>query len=176
MGKNKGTGGKHSEKKTPQQARAYKASFIENPNVQPDDTVDICNESLAGSDSLDFQNAAPTKDDERIKPAPLLKRVWKWLEKNGLAVLLVSSLIAFGAWIVTSIHSNQVSIEKALVKIEDMENNLNQLSASGAETATIEAELEALKSELGASWKIDLADIESRIGILEYRIESLENQ
>lgn len=168
--KSKGRSKRHSSNRTPGQVVEYK-SFLEDPHTQPEDTVDVCNSSLVGSDNLQYSQQSDVKKD--FVPMPFRRRAWKWFQDNGIIAVIIAALITFGGWTVTAIHNNHVAIEKLTVQIEYLEEDIKDISGSSVETDIINAELEAIKTELNSAWSLDIKEIENRLNILELQIDVL---
>ena len=164
----------HSSKKNPSQLYNYQ-TFLANPQNQPEDTVDVCNENLTGTNHLQMNEASAAHSEKHI-PVPFGVRVKRFLLANGIWGIILAALITFGGWIVVSIHKNDVDIERLSTKLEYIEKTIENLDTDGVNEDALREEIDDLKAELNAAWGLNIKDIENRINILELILEKLTEQ
>lgn len=164
----------HPSKKNASQLNNYQ-TFLANPQNQPEDTVDVCNENLTGTNHLQTSEASAAHAKKHI-PVPFWVRVKRFLLANGIWGIILAALITFGGWIVVSIHQNDVDIARLSTKLEYIEQNIANLDTDGVDEDVLCEEIDDLRAELNAAWGLDIKDIENRINILELLLENLTKQ
>lgn len=176
MGRNnrKNTSKKHSTKKSPAQVNSYK-SFLSNPQNQPEDTVDVCNQNLTGTNILQASES-PASYSEKPLPPPWRIRVKRFFEAYGIWGIIITALLSFGGWIVSSIHQNDLAIERLTIRLEYVEKALDALDTDGINADELDEEIDALRTSLNASWGLDIKDLENRLNIIELILDSLEKK
>lgn len=161
----------HPTKKNAAQINSYR-EFLSSPQNQPEDTVEINNENLTGTDFLS-DNGGPTPQTVKPLPPPLKVRIKHFVESNGVWAVIITAAMSFVCWTVINIHENDLSIERLNIKIEYIEKTLDNLEIAGIDAEALEDELEELKAGLESNWKLSAKDIENRINIIELKIDDI---
>lgn len=176
MGRNKNTKSKqsHGSKKNAVQLSSYK-DFLSDPQNQPEDTVDVRNQHLTGSNYLQASDEA-TIFTEKPLPPPFRVRAKRFFEAYGVWGIIITTLLSFGVWTVTTIHQHDIAIASLTIRVDYIEQELSEFDVDGISTEQLHAEIDDLKTILESSWGLSLKEIENRINILELLIENLENK
>ena len=164
----------HSAKKNSAQLNSYK-SFLSNPQNQPEDTVDVCNQNLTGTNVLQVSEHSASHSDKPLPP-PLGIRAKRFFETYGIWGIIITAFLSFSVWIVNSIHQNDLAIERLTVQLEYIEEKLDNLDTDGINSEQLEEEIDELRTSLEASWGLNIKDIENRINIIELTLENLEDR
>ena len=164
----------HGQKKNPVQLNAYK-SFLSDPQNQPEDTVDVCNQNLTGTNVLQDHEVSTSRNEKPLPP-PIKVRIKRFFESYGVWGIIITALLSFGVWTVTSIHQNDLAIERLTVKLDYVEKAFDSLDTDTINTQELNKEIEELRDALKSSWQIDIKDIENRITLIEWMIETLKPQ
>lgn len=159
-------------KKTHEEAIAYK-SFVKNTTECQQDTININNDNLRGSDQI--------RDDFGISTQePLV--TWNYKLKRFIRRHLFETIISivatlfcvFIAWSANTMIQMKVNVAVIQTELEYLEKEVEDLDVDAIDKNVIDLQIEAIRNELSTSINIKTNEIQTQINLIEQQIKHLE--
>lgn len=156
------------KKKSPAEVNAYK-NFIKSGDQTSQDTAEIYNANLIGSDQLEENRNSPAEEPAFHRGVVLRKFLKRHIFEVFISILC-SAFLALLGWYGATLIQAKIDIAILDVEIEAISVQVDSLSVDAVTKEILELQLEALKQQISGTLGINNAEIAARLDLIEQQL------
>lgn len=164
-------GNQHKQVKSRTELNTYR-DFLSKSAVSPENTVDLNNRALLGSNESYYSKEIDSKNTEVVKTQFRYVAI-DWIKKNIAATIIIPVLLLVFVWIAGSIIDTKIQLARFDERVSNIKEDVNYIQASPETKEILNLQIKTIENDLTLS-KASIEELKKRMESLEKEVQTLK--